>query len=149
MSTRIKFSKTGSSPFEKLIGHNPLILEKWNGLETALFTQTILEANLLEQVRRALAFGNHCEYCMAKAGKPQLDKANQRLQTAVAFAELYALDHNSISKDHFDLLKEYFLENEIAELITFISFISASQRFGKVMNLTEDLQKNRTTFVQD
>ncbi|WP_029038651.1 carboxymuconolactone decarboxylase family protein [Salinimicrobium xinjiangense] len=149
MSTRINFSETGNTPFEKLIGHNSSVLQKWNELETVLFTETSLDTNLLEQVRRTLAFGNGCEYCMVKAGKPQFDKADRRIRAATAFAELFALDHQSISEAHFSFLKEYFSETEIAELISFISFITASQKFGKVMNLTEDLQENRDLAPQD
>jgi alkylhydroperoxidase family enzyme len=149
MNTRIKLSSSGNSPFEKLIGHNPTVLEKWNELETVLFTKTSLDSNLLEQVRRTLAFGNGCEYCMVKAGKAQFDSADRRIQAAAAFAELFVLDHKSISNAHFDFLKEIFSEPEIAELASFISFITASQKFGKVINLTEDLQKNRFQTGQD
>ncbi|WP_211222971.1 hypothetical protein [Salinimicrobium terrae] len=80
MSTRIEFSKTGKTPFEKLISHNPAILEKWNELELILFNQTSLNANLLEQVRRTLAFGNGCEYCMVKGGKPEFDAKTKELK---------------------------------------------------------------------
>ncbi|MFD2518962.1 carboxymuconolactone decarboxylase family protein [Salinimicrobium flavum] len=149
MSTSIQQSKNGSTPFEKLIGHNPAILEKWNELETTLFTQTSLEPNLLEQVRRILAFGNGCEYCMVKGGKPSLDEKDERITNATAFAELFAIDHTSIQEAHFSLLKEVFTEREISELCTFITFITASQRFGKIMNLTEDLQVARVTSLEE
>lgn len=140
MSTRIKLSVNGNTPFEKLIGHNPLVLEKWNDLETTLFTNTSLEANLLEQVRRTLAYGNGCEYCMVKGGKPDFDPNDRKTETATAFAELFMMDHKSVSEAHFDFLRESFSEPEIAELLVFINFITASQRFGRVMNLTGDLQ---------
>lgn len=145
MSTRIELSETGSTPFEKLIGHNPKVLEKWNALEISLFSETSLDDHLLEQVRRTLAFGNGCEYCMVKAGRPQFDPANQKIQIATAFADLFAIDHKTIQEAHFDLLREHFTEIEISELISFISFITASQRFGKVMNLTGDLQNNKVS----
>lgn len=140
--TSINFSSTGNTPFEKLLGHNPEILNNWNGLENALFETSGLDAHLLEQVRRTLAFGNGCEYCMAKAGKPEFDENDQRIQIATAFAELFAVDHKAISAAHFDLLREYFSEKEISALCAFISFLTASQRFGKIMNMTEELQKS-------
>lgn len=149
MRTRITLSEIGNTPFEKIIGHNPFVLSKWNELEAALFNATNLGENLLEQVRRTLAFGNGCEYCMVKGGKPQIDSQDQRTEAAAAFAELFALDHKSISEAHFSYLKEYFSEPEIAELCTFITFITASQKLGKVMNLTEDLQKNRVTSLAE
>lgn len=148
MSTSIQLSENGSTPFEKLIGHNNAILEKWNELETTLFQRTSLEDNLLEQVRRTLAFGNGCEYCMVKAGRPSFDVRNERITNATAFAELFAIDHTSIQEAHFSLLREVFTEKEISELCTFITFITASQRFGKIMNLTADLQPNRVTVTE-
>lgn len=145
MSTSISLSKNGTSPFERLIGHNPTVLEKWNDLENSLFNDISLVPDLLEQVRRTLAFGNGCEYCMVKGGKPDFDPRDQRISLATGFAELFALDHKSIQEAHFTLLREAFNDNEIAELCTFLTFITASQKFGKIMNLTEDLQKNKVT----
>lgn len=143
MSTHINLSETGNTPFEKLLGHNPDILNSWNDLEVILFTKSGLDANLLEQVRRTLAFGNGCEYCMVKAGKPDFDRQDERLSLATAFAELFAADHKSIQQAHFDLLKGVFSTREISALCAFISFITSSQCFGRIMNLTEDLQANK------
>ncbi|WP_324721299.1 carboxymuconolactone decarboxylase family protein [Salinimicrobium sp. HB62] len=141
MNTRIELSEVGASAFEKLLGHNSAILENWNQLEVALFESSGLESELLEQVRRTLAYGNACEYCMAKAGPPSFDARDQRISLATAFAELFALDHKSIVAAHFSALKEVFDTREISALCAFISFLTASQRFGRVMNLTSDLQK--------
>lgn len=149
MSTSIVLSGNGTSPFEQLIGHNPMILEKWNDLENSLFNDISLDPDLLEQVRRTLAMGNGCEYCMVKGGKPSFDEKNKRISFATAFAELFAVDHASIQQAHFEMLREVFSDKEIAELGTFISFITASQKFGKVMNLTEDLQANKVTSLAE
>lgn len=145
MSTSIALSDNGTSPFERLIGHNPVILQKWNALENSLFNDISLEFDLLEQVRRTLAFGNGCEYCMVKGGWPSFDEKDTRISFATAFAELFAVDHKTIQQAHFSMLCEVFTEKEIAELCTFITFITASQRFGKIMNLTEDLQSDKVT----
>lgn len=58
--TRIELSDYGHSPFEKLIGHNKIVLDRWIDLEVALFSETKLDKNLLEQVRRTIAFENEC-----------------------------------------------------------------------------------------
>ena len=68
---RIKLSEYGNSPFEKLIGHNDKILDKWNELEIILFQTTS------------------------------------------------------------------------------ISFISASQKLGRIYNLTEEYQENSVTTIAD
>lgn len=140
--TRIKLSENGTTAFEKLIGHNPEILKKWIDLDETLWKKSSLEENLLEQIRRTMAFENGCEYCMVKGGKPDFDKSQLKISTATAFAELFCKDHRSISEAHFDLLKEYFSDEEISELCVFIAFINASQKLGKTFNLTEDMQKN-------
>ncbi|MGV0754317.1 carboxymuconolactone decarboxylase family protein [Empedobacter brevis] len=140
--TRIKFSQNGQTAFEKLIGHNPEILEKWNELEETLWNDTSLDNNLLEQIRRAMAFENGCEYCMVKGGKPDFDASQMKTSIAVAFAELFCKDHHSISEAHFMMLREYFSDQKISELCAFIAFVNASQKLGKTLNLTEDYQQN-------
>ncbi|CAM4474484.1 MAG: hypothetical protein LEGION0403_FIIPPAGN_02816 [Legionella sp.] len=64
----VRLSNNGSTPFERLLGHASHILEQWNDLEEAFFKSITFDDNFLEQVRRALAFTNQCQYCMAKAG---------------------------------------------------------------------------------
>ncbi len=136
--TRIPFSNYGITPFEKLIGHNEKILLHWKNLENSIFQDSSLEPELLEQVRRTLAYGNHCEYCMVKAGGPVLHKMNKREKLSTAFAELFVLDHTSINKEHFSILKEVFSDKEISELCSFMGFITASQKIGNILHLTGD-----------
>ncbi len=143
--TNIGFSQNGNSPFEKLIGHNNKILKNWVNLEEAIIKDSSLSEILLEQVRRTLAFGNECEYCMVKGGKPNLTKENRREQLATSFAELYMIDHKSITLEHFNILRADFSEKEISELCSFISFITSSQKLGRIYNLTEDLQQSKVT----
>lgn len=146
---RIEFSQKGNTPFEKLIGHNSEILKKWNELEETLWNNTSLDHHLLEQIRRTTAFENGCEYCIVKGGKPDFDKSQMKISTAAAFAELFCKDHHSISNVHFDMLREYFSEDEISELCVFIAFINASQKLGKTFNLTENYQPNAVIRLKD
>lgn len=146
---RIKFSNNGNTPFEKLIGHNTDFLKKWNDLEETLWKKTLLDQDLLEQVRRTMAFGNGCEYCMVKGGKPDFDESQMKISTAASFAELFCIDHRSISDAHFEMLRKYFSDEEISELCVFISFINASQKLGKTLNLTEDLQAEAVVKLKD
>ncbi|MBP6414667.1 MAG: carboxymuconolactone decarboxylase family protein [Bacteroidia bacterium] len=145
--TRIKLSEYGNSPFEKLIGHNKIVLDKWIDLEVALFSEPKLDKNLLEQVRRTIAFENECEYCMVKAGKPNFDLTEKRISSATAFAQFFAIDHKSINDKHFDILREEFTEQEISELCSFISFITACQKLGRIYNLTENYQQNKVVTI--
>ncbi|MBP9179791.1 MAG: carboxymuconolactone decarboxylase family protein [Bacteroidia bacterium] len=147
--TRIKLSEYGNSPFEKLIGHNKIVLDKWIDLEVALFSETKLDKYLLEQVRRTIAFENECEYCMVKAGKPNFDLTEKRISSATAFAQFFAIDHKSINDKHFDILREEFTEQEISELCSFISFITACQKLGRIYNLTENYQQNKVVTITE
>lgn len=137
METRIKFSQNGATPFAKLLGHNVDVLKSWNKLEAAFSNRTSLESDLLEQVRRTLAFKNRCKYCMAK-GEPNATKKDNREAYATAFAALFADNHLAVGDQDFQKLREVFTEVEIAELCSFISFISASQRLGAIYNLTPE-----------
>ena len=149
MPTRIKLSQNGNTPFEKLVGHNEQVLKGWLKLETVLFTNTGFTNELLEQVRRTLAFGNECEYCMVKGGKPDLMPSDERVEAAITFAQMFVIDHKSINERHFIMLRSCFSESEISELCVFITFITACQQLGKIMNLTEDYQPARVTSMME
>lgn len=149
MMTRINLSENGKSPFQKLIGHNINILNNWIQLEESIIVDSSLDPNLLEQVRRTIAFKNKCEYCMVKAGKANKVKKDNREQIATAFAELFAMDHKEIRAEHFTLLKEEFSEKEISELCSFISFITACQKLGRIYNLTEEYQNNKKVTMNE
>lgn len=117
------------------MGHGPGILQHWAQLETAFFHSPTFDQAFLEQIRRALAFDNLCQYCMAKAGPPDKNPEDERLILALQFANKFAIDHKSISDKDITQLNEYFSSAEISELIAFCCFISASQRFGAVLGL--------------
>jgi alkylhydroperoxidase family enzyme len=133
--SHIPFSDNGASPFERLLGYTPSILEHWGLLESAFFQSKTFDAYFLEQLRRALAFDNVCQYCMAKAGLPDQNIQDTRLTEAMRLANKLAIDHHSIDASEISRLKQFFSDQEISELIAFCCFISASQRFGAVLGL--------------
>lgn len=129
----ISFSQNGSTPFQQLLGHNEEILEKWTALESCLYGSSVFSPELIEEVRRTLAFGNGCEYCKAK-GAPSKNIADVRTRTAVRLAALSG-GTTHIPEDEFSALKEVFTDREISELLALICFITACQRFGALLNL--------------
>lgn len=131
----ITLSQNGSTPFERLMGHAPHVLDKWDQLETVFFQSKKFTAEFLEQVRRALAFNNVCQYCMAKAGPPEENPESARLIEALRFANKFSINHTSINDCEINRMKQYFTDEELVELIAFCSFISASQRFGASLGL--------------
>ncbi|WP_134687206.1 carboxymuconolactone decarboxylase family protein [Brevibacillus migulae] len=131
---RIPFSSMGATPFQKLLGHNPEILKSWNAMGETFESTGRLRPELKEQVRRTLAFGNGCEYCMAK-GKPSDVHVDAKESLAVAFATIVLQDHQNIDDTVFQVLREEFDDQEIAELCAYICFTTASQMFGAMMKL--------------
>lgn len=133
--SHIKLSEYGSTPFEKLMGHAPEILDQWQQLEAIFFQSKKFNSEFLEQVRRALAFNNLCQYCMTKAGPPNENPDSIRLIEALRFANIFAIDHTSVTKEEITHMKQFFSDSELIELIAFCGFISASQRFGASLGL--------------
>lgn len=131
---RINESEFGETPFQKLLGHNKDVLNRWNQLGEVFERDTNLSSCLKEQVRRTLAQSTGCEYCRAK-GKPELHLYEEKISIAVGFAEVFIKQKGDISDAQFNVLKEYLSVIEISELCSFIAFTAASQYFGAIMRL--------------
>ncbi|QIB69314.1 carboxymuconolactone decarboxylase family protein [Aminipila butyrica] len=134
----ISFSQNGETPFQQLLGFNKDILEKWISLEECFYSSKTFSVELKEEVRRRLAFNNGCEYCKAK-GAPSKAILNPRIQMAARFAD-FSSKETHIGDREMGALKEVFSEREISELLAFICFTSASQRFGALLNLLPSCQ---------
>jgi alkylhydroperoxidase family enzyme len=130
----ISMSPKGDTPFQRLLGYNDSILQSWNHLEESFFLSQTLSHELKEEIRRVLAYLNECEYCMAK-GKPSEILTDEKIQKSVDFAKLIWKNNQEITKEFFMDLKLHFNDAEISELCAYICFISASQKFGTVLNL--------------
>lgn len=130
---KITFSEEGFTPFEKLMGHNKSIMEKWSTLEECFFNSSTFTFGLKEEVRRTLAFNNGCKYCMAK-GKPSDEITDSKILIATKIADFIS-KNQTIDDEHFNMLKNEFKDNEISELLAFICFITASQKFGALLDL--------------
>ena len=135
---RISFAPVEETPFGQLLGHNPDILKAWRAAEKIVYNAGTLDPALKEQVRRALSFGNGCEYCQV-GGKPNAEHPDPKESLAMAFADLFLRDHLAIDDDAFKVMKEEFTDAQISELLAFICFVSASQRFSAVLQLEAEL----------
>lgn len=131
---RIEESNAGETPFQRLLGHNVDVMKGWAHLGDLLEQDGLLSSALKEQVRRTLAQSNGCEYCKAK-GKPNPEQFDEKTSIAVGFAEVFLKQKESMPDSTFNILKEYFSQEEISELCAFISFTTASQYFGAMMKL--------------
>ena len=130
---RITFSQEGLTPFQQLLGHNKHVMEKWTSLEECFFNSNTFTYLLKEEVRRTLAFNNGCQYCMAK-GKPSNEITDSKVLIATKIAD--AISKNQlIDNEYFNILKNEFSDTEVSELLALICFITASQRFGALLDL--------------
>jgi alkylhydroperoxidase family enzyme len=133
--SRIPLSTVGSTPLERVMGHAPHVLTPWLQLEDAFYSRQILPADLLEQVRRTLALGHGCQYCQAYAGPPDASHSDLRTSVAVAFAQLFAQDHQGIGESQLAVMRQHFSDAELVELVSFMGFMWATGTFGSVLGV--------------
>ena len=132
---RIPESTLGATPYERVLGHAPYVLEPWTNLEEAFFRRSLLPADLLEQVRRTLALGHGCEYCRAKGGPPDEMQRSFRASLAVGLAQVFASGHQNVDASLLEPLRAHFSDAELVELVAFMSFMWAGGAFGNVFGI--------------
>jgi len=138
---RISFADVEESAFGQLLGHNRDILKAWRELERIVYQDGTLGPELKEQVRSALAFGNGCEYCQAFCTRPSDVQPDPKISLALAFTDMFLQDHTAIDDSAIQVLKEEFTDAQISELLAFICFVSAGQRFGATLKLERELAR--------
>ncbi len=131
---RITLSDSGGTPFQRLLGHNPAILDHWNRLEQDFFTKTSLDADMLEQIRRALAQDIGCSYCQAR-GAPEPEKWDEATRLAATFVRKMARAPGEVTDEDVANLRDALTERQIAELTAYGSFVHASHAFALVLGL--------------
>ncbi|WP_427181791.1 carboxymuconolactone decarboxylase family protein [Paenibacillus sp. TC-CSREp1] len=130
----ISFSATGDTPFQRLLGHQPAVMQHWNALGDVLEGNSLLSAKLKEEVRRTLAQRNGCLYCRAK-GQPDPNPEEIAISMATGLAELFLQTGGNVDRAVFPVLLEHFTEAQISELCAWICFTIASQWFGAALRL--------------
>lgn len=127
-----------NSLLARTMGRVPEILTAFARLDNAVRFKGRLPLELKEAVRRATAGKTGCRYCATIGGVGALDAAGRRESLAVAFAELVATDAASIDDASFNVLREEFSEEEIVELVAWITLVAiGGQLFGATMGLEE------------
>ncbi|MFB4161610.1 carboxymuconolactone decarboxylase family protein [Geomicrobium sp. JSM 1781026] len=132
--TRIPYATKGDTPFQQVLGTCERVMWKWVDLEEDLIHYGRLSVSLKEQVRRTLAEVNSCEYCKRK-GKPDELHINERQVVATGFAVVFQQLNGEIPDAVFARLQETFTNEEVVELIAWITFANASQQFGAAVKL--------------
>lgn len=135
--TLINYSKIGNTPFQKLLGHNEIILNPWNNLADVLSEDGALSKELKEELRRVLAQENGCLYCKAK-GRPTNKFQDEKSLLCIGFVDVYLKMKENVPESTIQLLKDSMTNEEIIELITFTLFTTAQQHFGSILKLTAE-----------
>lgn len=136
----ISYSENGENPLTKLLGHNPELLERWMAMLESYYSSCELDRQLMEEVRRTIAYQIGCAYCMSH-GCPTQVIEDMKTLTAVEFARKVVQTQKEITEHDIAPLKGYFSEREIAELCAFICFGIGLARFGAVLNVDVSLSK--------
>ncbi|AVQ36390.1 alkylhydroperoxidase [Staphylococcus kloosii] len=132
--TIINYSKNGETPFQKLLGYNNEIMSQWTKLSEVLEKDGYLSQDLKEEMRRMLAQENGCKYCKAK-GKPRRHLIDDKAMICIGFIEVYLKVGINIPNYIIEELKSNLTEEEISELLAFITFTTCQQYFGALMEL--------------
>ena len=119
------------------MGHNQEVLKKWDQLLDAFYQFSSFDAQLQEEVRRAIAYQIGCAQCMS-FGCPSQIIQDPKTKAAVDFARKVAHTNQPIDKEDIEKLKKYFSDKEIAELTAFISFGTGYARFGAALSVDAD-----------
>jgi alkylhydroperoxidase family enzyme len=130
----IEYSRNGSSPLQKLLGHNQEVLKSWDILLDAFYKFSSFDPALQEEVRRAIAYQIGCAQCMS-LGCPSQNIEDPKTKVAVDFARKMAQTALPITKEDIDRLKKWFGDREIAELCAFIAFGTGYARFGASLSV--------------
>jgi hypothetical protein len=124
----------------RVMGRRPEIAAKWGEVDAAIRFGGLLPADLKEEVRRSMAPRVGCVFC-ASLGDPAAKQVDPRVATAVGFAQLAIADPRDIDDASFDVLREFFNEDEIVELVAWICQMHAGQMFGALMKLEPATQE--------
>jgi alkylhydroperoxidase family enzyme len=118
----------------KMIGRRPEILSGFIAFDQAFRKRGLLDAHLLEMVRRATAEKGECRYC-ASLGLAE-EPTDLRTEAALAFAQAVVAGVDTSDDALVDDLKPHFSDEEIVELVAWTCIMCmGGQHFGAVLGL--------------
>jgi alkylhydroperoxidase family enzyme len=131
---RLEQATRNGTPYYNIMDHRSDIARKWKEVDELLRFGGRLDAELKEEVRRALAQQSGCRFC-ASLGEPKQNQEDARVAAAVRFGTTVARDPKGVTDADFDLVREHFSTEEIVELSCWITFMYGAEAFGAIMNL--------------
>jgi alkylhydroperoxidase family enzyme len=143
---RLDQATRNGTPYYNIMDHRSDISRKWKEVDQLLRFNGRLDAQLKEEVRRAVSQYSGCRFC-ASLGDPKPDHDDARVAAAVGFATAVAQNPHSVSDEAFDPLREHFSAEEIVELSCWISFMYGAELFGAIMNLDPATESQKTAYA--
>ena len=141
----------------RIFAHCPEIAKGIIALGAGIQADSTLPARLIELVRLRIAFHNQCRSCLAIRYQSAIDSGvNEELicsldnppdaddltlaeKAALHYADTFACNHLAIDDEMFKQLREYFNENQLVELGSWVAFCVGFGRLGAVWDMTEEL----------
>jgi AhpD family alkylhydroperoxidase len=141
----------------QIYAQRPELALKFLEFGTVLRENRLLPDRLIELVRLRVAFWNQCRSCMAVRYAEGLDDGvtealvcslerpseapdlSDAERAAIAYADLMATDHLSITDQTFDDLRVHFSEPEIVELCMNVALFVGFGRMGSALHMVDDL----------
>lgn len=140
-----------------VMAHNPEMAKAMLTFAGTLWQNTHLPRRLTEMVRLRVAFHNQCRSCMAIRYQSAVDDGlteglvcslekpeeaadlSDAEKAALAYVDLAATDHFSITDETFAKLRPHYSETEIMELGMFIAFFIGFGRLAASWDMVEEL----------
>lgn len=137
--------------------HHPELAKAHAVYGAALKKHSVLTARLRELVRIRIAFHNQCRSCMAMRYRSGLDDGmtegdvcslerpeeapdlTPAEKSALAYADVSALNHFAIDDGVFEGLRLHFTEAEIVELGLYIAYFTGFGRLVAAWDISEEL----------
>lgn len=132
---RIKLTNQQGSNFERALLHVPKLKELYDSMYDLLWDEDEIEKEIKEKVRLLLANMNGCQTCMSLSytGEGLLNEPIQKAvsnqdfsafapfdQQLFIFIEKFSRNPKEISEDDIDWLKQFFNEQQVMKLLSFI-----------------------------
>jgi alkylhydroperoxidase family enzyme len=131
----------------RIMSHLPEPRGKWRELDAALRQSDVLDPDLKEAVRAALATGSGCEFCasVGQAVDPDALSRNVRTSLATTYA-LMLRTPAEIDDSVFGVLQQEFSDGEIVELTCWSLFVIAAQGFGAAMAVSAATDEEKADY---
>jgi hypothetical protein len=116
------------------MAHRSDLRKRWDAMDEFLRFTGVLEPELKEQARRAIAQHAACRFC-GSLGEPRASYPDERTEVAVSVAHAVGRNPRGLSDDVFEAMRTVFSTEEIVELMAWLAFMYAGELLGAVFEL--------------